>query len=225
MRDRDSVRRLAEARAGGRVRVAIVGGTGPFGTALATRLRESGHVVVLGSRDAERAAAAAEELGRRRRGERRRRPRRRPRRPRHEGGSRGRHRARPPRGDRRGADALGRLRAPLHPRRRPSRARAAVARRAGPGRGRRPRHSPGLHSLAARTLGKEKPPDEDAFVCGDDADAKALALELAGGLVTGRALDAGPLASARVLEGLTAVIVNLNKRYRGHAGIRVTGLP
>ena len=43
-------------------------------------------------------------------------------------------------------------------------------------------------------------------------------------LTTGRALDAGPLASARALEGLTAVIVNLNKRYKGHAGIRVTGL-
>jgi hypothetical protein len=37
-------------------------------------------------------------------------------------------------------------------------------------------------------------------------------------------LDAGPLASARVLEGLTSVIVNLNKRYRGHAGLRITGL-
>ena len=83
----------------------------------------------------------------------------------------------------------------------------------------------GLHSLAASTLAGEEPPDEDAFVCGDDQDAKALALELASSLVTGRALDAGPLASARALEGLTAVIVNLNKRYRGHAGIRVTGLP
>jgi NADPH-dependent F420 reductase len=83
----------------------------------------------------------------------------------------------------------------------------------------------GLHSLAASTLGGDKPPDEDAFVCGDDAEAKALALELAASLVAGRALDAGPLASARALEGLTAVIVNLNKRYKGHAGIRVTGLP
>jgi hypothetical protein len=43
--------------------------------------------------------------------------------------------------------------------------------------------------------------------------------------VTGRALDAGPLASAGALEGMTAVIVNLNKRYKGHAGLRVTGLP
>jgi len=64
-----------------------------------------------------------------------------------------------------------------------------------------------------------------AFVCGDDADAKALALELAAKLVAGRALDAGPLASARTLEGMTAVIVNLNRRYRAHAGIAATGIP
>jgi NADPH-dependent F420 reductase len=82
----------------------------------------------------------------------------------------------------------------------------------------------GLHSLAAATLGGDEPPEEDVLVCGDDADAKALALELAGKVADGRALDAGPLASARALEGLTAVIVNLNKRYRIHAGIRVTGL-
>ena len=82
----------------------------------------------------------------------------------------------------------------------------------------------GLHSLAAASLAKG-PADGDALVCGDDPDAKALALELAAAVVTGRAFDAGPLASARALEGLTAVIVNLNKRYRGHAGVRVTGLP
>ena len=82
----------------------------------------------------------------------------------------------------------------------------------------------GLHSLAAASL-SHGPADGDALVCGDDADAKVLALELAAKVVTGRALDAGPLASARALEGMTAVIVNLNKRYKGHAGVRVTGLP
>ena len=81
----------------------------------------------------------------------------------------------------------------------------------------------GLHSLAASNLA-EGAPDEDTFVCGDDGPAKQLALELAGGLVSGRALDAGPLASARALEGMTAVIINLNKRYKAHAGLRVTGV-
>jgi NADPH-dependent F420 reductase len=82
----------------------------------------------------------------------------------------------------------------------------------------------GLHSIGARNLDRA-PPHEDALICGDDAEAKELALVLAGKLVSGRALDAGPLASARALEGLTAVIVNLNRRYRAHAGISVTGLP
>ena len=81
----------------------------------------------------------------------------------------------------------------------------------------------GLHSLAAASLA-EQALDEDALLCGDDADAKSLALELAAKLVTGRAVDAGPLASARALEGMTAVIVNVNKRYQAHAGLRVTGL-
>jgi 8-hydroxy-5-deazaflavin:NADPH oxidoreductase len=49
-------------------------------------------------------------------------------------------------------------------------------------------------------------------------------LEFSDRLVAGRALDAGPLANARALEGLTAVILNVNKRYRAHAGVRITGL-
>jgi NADPH-dependent F420 reductase len=81
----------------------------------------------------------------------------------------------------------------------------------------------GLHSLAASNLAAATA-DEDAFVCGDDEQAKALALELASRLVSGRAVDCGPLASARALEGMTAVIVNVNKRYKAHAGLRVTGL-
>lgn len=81
----------------------------------------------------------------------------------------------------------------------------------------------GLHSLAAGKL-KRKKPDEDAFVCGGDREAKALALELAGLVVAGRAIDAGPLQAAVALEAMTAVIVNVNRSYKAHAGIRLTGL-
>jgi NADPH-dependent F420 reductase len=81
----------------------------------------------------------------------------------------------------------------------------------------------GLHSLAAGKLTQGRP-DEDALVCGDDEGAKALALELAGRIVAGRALDVGPLEVARALEGMTAAIVNVNKRYGAHAGIRLTGV-
>jgi 8-hydroxy-5-deazaflavin:NADPH oxidoreductase len=81
----------------------------------------------------------------------------------------------------------------------------------------------GLHSIAAANL-SAAPPNEDALVCGDDDAAKELALALASRVVAGRALDAGPLANARTLEGLTTVIVNLNRRYRAHTGIVVTGI-
>jgi NADPH-dependent F420 reductase len=84
--------------------------------------------------------------------------------------------------------------------------------------------SAGLHSLAAASLAHGKA-EGDALVCGDDERAKELALALAAKVVAGRALDAGPLASARALEGMTAVIVNLNRRYKGHAGVRIVGLP
>jgi 8-hydroxy-5-deazaflavin:NADPH oxidoreductase len=83
----------------------------------------------------------------------------------------------------------------------------------------------GLQSLAAAHLAQTEPPEEDVLVCGDDPRAKEPSLELAGRLVRGRAIDAGPLANARALEGMTAVILNVNRRYKAHAGIRLVGLP
>jgi NADPH-dependent F420 reductase len=82
----------------------------------------------------------------------------------------------------------------------------------------------GLQSLPAVHLTETDPPEEDALVCGDDKRAKGIVLELAERLVTGRAIDAGPLANARALEGMTAVILNVNRRYRAHVGIRLVGL-
>ena len=57
----------------------------------------------------------------------------------------------------------------------------------------------GLHSLAASNLGGDEAPDEDTLVCGDDADAKALVLELAGEdhLRTARSTPARSRARAR----------------------------
>ena len=205
------------------MRVAVVGGTGPFGKALAVRLHASGIDVIVGSRDAERAAATALELdcvGETN----------------FEASSdadfvilavnaeAALDTARELR-DAIGATPVLSVASELRFTKEgvfPSPHALSLAERvqaelAGP-------VVAGLHSLAASSLGADDPPDEDAFVCGDDPDAKALGLELAGRLTTGRALDAGPLASARALEGLTAVIVNMNRRYKGHAGIKVTGL-
>ena len=83
----------------------------------------------------------------------------------------------------------------------------------------------GLQTVSAIDLSGPEPPDQDALICGDDPAAKQLALELAGRLVGGRAVDVGPLANSRALEGMTAVILNVNKEYGVHAGLRLTGLP
>jgi NADPH-dependent F420 reductase len=83
----------------------------------------------------------------------------------------------------------------------------------------------GLQSVSAVELAAKDPPDQDALICGDDARAKELALEVAGKLVAGRALDVGPLANSRALEAMTAVILNVNKMFKAHAGVRLTGLP
>jgi NADPH-dependent F420 reductase len=83
----------------------------------------------------------------------------------------------------------------------------------------------GLQSISAIDLSRQELPDQDALICGDDPRAKQLALELAGRLVAGRAIDVGPLANSRALEGMTAVILNVNKEFGVHAGLRLTGLP
>ena len=80
----------------------------------------------------------------------------------------------------------------------------------------------GLQSFAAANLVEGDP--GDALICGGDDLAKELSLELAG-RVAERAVDVGPLENSRALEGMTAVILNVNKRYKAHAGIRLTGMP
>jgi predicted dinucleotide-binding enzyme len=82
----------------------------------------------------------------------------------------------------------------------------------------------GYQALPAAHLAHPERLDQDVFVCGDEPAAKEPALELGAGLVTGRAVDAGPLANARALEGMTAVILHVNRRYRVVAGLRLTGL-
>jgi len=66
---------------------------------------------------------------------------------------------------------------------------------------------------------------EDVLVCGDEPDAKAVAVDLARA-VTGRAgVDAGRLRIARQLEPWTAVLISINKRYKTRSGTAISGLP
>lgn len=65
--------------------------------------------------------------------------------------------------------------------------------------------------------------DCDVLACSDDPRALGLALDLIRDLGV-RAFDAGPLANAIALEALTPVLLHLNKQKKGiHAGIRITG--
>ena len=66
--------------------------------------------------------------------------------------------------------------------------------------------------------------DTDVLVVGDDPGARAVAIGLADAIPGCRGIDAGPLRLARYLEGLTAVVVSVNRRYRIHAGVRITRL-
>ncbi len=66
--------------------------------------------------------------------------------------------------------------------------------------------------------------DADVLVCGKSREAREAVIELTSAIPGTRALDAGPLANALVLEGMTAVIINLNRRYGGEASLAISGL-
>ena len=84
----------------------------------------------------------------------------------------------------------------------------------------------GFHTVGAKLLQSEAPIDSDILLCGDSAEAKAAVAELVGLLPGARAVDAGGLANARLLENLAALLIGLNRRYKvKHSGVRITGLP
>jgi 8-hydroxy-5-deazaflavin:NADPH oxidoreductase len=205
------------------VRIAVLGGTGSFGSAVAVRLREAGYDVCIGSRDAERAAAAAAELG-----------------------VEGRGNAAACEGvdlvvlatkadaaiatarELRGAigttpvlsvaaelsfgpDGV-----------KPTTEATSIAQRI-----QDELDAPvvaGLHSLAASNLGGDEPPDEDTLVCGDDADAKALVGGVIDEIPGMRWVDCGALSMARITETLTALLISVNRQYKvKESGFRIEG--
>lgn len=83
-----------------------------------------------------------------------------------------------------------------------------------------------FQNLGAELLAKDEDVDCDILVCSDDDNAKRVASELAGKIPGARALNGGKLENARIIESITALLVGLNIRYKVHsAGIRFTGLP
>jgi len=85
----------------------------------------------------------------------------------------------------------------------------------------------GFHTIMAGTLeATELSLDQDVLVCGDP-DGRKMAAEVVGLLKGARYVDCGSLETARILESLTALLIGINGRYKLHpgAGLRVTGLP
>ena len=67
--------------------------------------------------------------------------------------------------------------------------------------------------------------DEDVLICGERKADKAKVAELVEAIPGLRAVNAGPLETARIVEQLTPLLISINVRYKVHAGIRITGLP
>lgn len=214
------------------MRIAIVGGTGPEGAGLGLRWARARHEIIIGSRDAARAAAKAAELGTRARGS-------------SIVGMANRDAAAaaavvvltlPARGL---ADTLPELKAACRGKPVVS---AVVPLTFGGARlytpppigsaaeeaqallGPEAKVVAAFHHIAAHELASEHPIECDLLVCGDDPGAKATAGELGKGLGL-RVLDAGPLANAGPLEGITALLATINRRYKiKNAGIKITGV-
>ena len=215
-------------------RLAVVGGTGPHGRGLAHRLAMAGCTVVVGSRDAARAEGVAAAI-------------------REATGSVRVHAAEnaravvdadavilaiPADGL---ADMLVQLREPLAGRividvvvplamrdgvvehAPPSTAGSAgeLIQRALPAS----RVVSAFKTIPAVELGRvERPVDGDVLVCGEDAGARASVAALAERIPRLRAVDAGRLRNVRSVEGITALLVNLNRAHHAHTSIRILGV-
>lgn len=67
---------------------------------------------------------------------------------------------------------------------------------------------------------------EDVFICGDDVDARNDFAEVISSIDGLRPIDCGKLEMARITERMTSLMIGINKRYKvKHSGLRVTGLP
>lgn len=76
------------------------------------------------------------------------------------------------------------------------------------------------HSLSAEGT----PVDTDVIVSSDDAEARHAVMDLVPAIPGARALSGGRLASARYVEEVTALLITLNRIYKTHTGVRITGV-
>ena len=83
-----------------------------------------------------------------------------------------------------------------------------------------------LHTVSAPNLADVGVDlDEDVLLCGDRKADKAKVARMIEEIAGLRAVNAGSLEMARIVEQLTPMLISINARYKTHAGIRINGLP
>ena len=83
-----------------------------------------------------------------------------------------------------------------------------------------------LHTVSATTLADlDHALDEDVPIAGNSREAKRAVADLIGQVPGLRPVDCGRLETARLIEGLTPLLISVNSRYKTHAGVKLTGLP
>jgi len=225
------------------VSIAIIGGTGPEGSGLASRFARAGEKVVIGSRDAQRATEKAAKLC--------------------QLGSEGAHIPAPAIAGEENtsacqqaeiviltvpfeahAETLKRLKPVLRPGQIFVDATVPLAasvggratRTLGVWQGSAAEQTAELvpegvavvaafHNTSAEVLQSDGPVDCDVIVCSDDKEAAKKVRALARKIPGVRALDGGKLENARIVEQITALLIGFNIRHKGHSGLRITGLP
>lgn len=217
--------------------IAVVGGTGDEGSGLALRWARAGHDVIIGSRDAARAVASAEEIGKRA-----------------EASLRGLDNPaaaaaadvvvvtvpyagqatiyRSIAGSLREGTFVVDCTVPVA-----ANVGGRATRTLGVWEGSAAQQAQGLlpkgtricgafHSLSAAALDDlDADVEGDVLVCGSRS-GKEVVRELVESIPRLRFVDAGPLEAARIIEPITALLIGINHRYGvDRAGIRITGLP
>ena len=82
-----------------------------------------------------------------------------------------------------------------------------------------------FHNISATDLlVPSKPIDSDVIVCADDDEAKKYVINLSEKIEGIRGIDGGRLENSKYSEELTALLLNINKIYKAHSSIRITGI-
>ena len=81
-----------------------------------------------------------------------------------------------------------------------------------------------FQNLSAKKLLKGSPLEADVVVCADDAAAKQRIMALAADIEGVRGVDGGPLANAKMVEGITVLLVAINRNYKTQASVRIAGI-